>query len=249
MTVEQIGLGLLTVFVGWIGGGLVNWAADVLPEATQTEQPKKPESKPDNVETGLAPNSPRRGWRLHHFGLAAPDGQGLMRRRNLMVVLTSVLLTVLMSTRWGWSTQMGIGWLYMLFLLAVTVIDLEHHRVLNVMLAPAAIVVAVISLLPGGPGLFNALLGGVVGFGIFFLLALVGRGALGMGDVKLAGVIGMMLGYPYVVTALLAGALLGGVAAFILLATRRATRKTAIAYAPYLACGAFMTIWLQFSLV
>lgn len=249
MTVEQIGLGLLTVLVGWIGGGLVNWAADVLPEATQTEQPNKPDSEPDNVETGLASNSPRSGWRLHHFGLAAPDGQGLMKRRNLMVVLTSVLLTVLMSARWGWSTQMGIGWLYMLFLLAVTVIDLEHHRVLNVMLAPAAIVVAVISLLPGGPGLFNALLGGIVGFGIFFLLALVGRGALGMGDVKLAGVIGMMLGYPYVVTALLAGALLGGVAAFILLATRRATRKTAIAYAPYLACGAFMTIWLQFSLI
>lgn len=249
MITEQIGVGLLAVLAGWIGGSLVNWAADVLPEAAQTEKPNKPDGEPDNVETGFASNRPCRGWGLHHFGLAGPHAQGLMRRRELMVVLTSVLLTVLMSMRWGWSMQMGIGWIYMLFLLAVTVIDLEHHRVLNVMLVPAAIVVAVISLLPGGPGLFNALLGGIVGFAIFFLLALAGRGALGMGDVKLAGVIGMMLGYPSVVTALLAGALLGGLAALILLATRRATRKTAIAYAPYLACGAFMTIWLQFSLV
>ncbi len=244
MTGEQIGFGLLAAFVGWIGGGLVNWAADVLPRATQREQPSDSEAgaaKP--ASDGL-----QRGWRRQHLGLAFRAGQPLASRRNLIVVLTSVLLTVVIVARWGWSVQTGIGWVYMLFLLAVTVIDFEHHRVLNIMLAPAAIVVAAISLLPGAPGLPSALLGGVVGFGVFFLLAIVGRGALGMGDVKLAGVIGMMLGYPNVVTALLVGALLGGVAAFVLLATRRATRKTAIAYAPYLACGALLTIWLQFSL-
>lgn len=256
MIAEQIGLGLLAVLAGWIGGGLVNWAADVLPKVTQMKRSNGSDNEPDTArgdavgKTALALNGPHRGWRLHHLGLAALAGsEGCTGRRNLTVALTSVLLTVLMSARWGWSIQMGIGWLYMLFLLAVTVIDLEHHRVLNIMLAPAAIVVTALSLLPGGPGLSSALLGGVVGFGIFFLLALAGRGALGMGDVKLAGVIGMMLGYPYVVTALLAGTLLGGVAAFVLLATQRATRKTAIAYAPYLACGAFMTIWLQFSLI
>ncbi len=244
MTGEQIGLGLLAAFAGWIGGGLVNWAADVLPGMTQREQPS-------NSEAGAAkPASDglRRGWRLQHLGLAFPAGQPLASRRNLIVVLTSVLLTVMTVARWGWSVQTSIGWVYMLFLLAVAVIDFEHHRVLNIMLAPAAIVVVGISLLPGSLGLPSALLGGVVGFGIFFLLAIIGRGALGMGDVKLAGVIGMMLGYPDVMTALLAGALLGGVAAFALLATRRATRKTAIAYAPYLACGALLTIWLQFSL-
>ena len=125
----------------------------------------------------------------------------------------------------------------------MTVIDFEHHRVLNIMLAPAAIVVAGLSLLPGAPQPLDMLLGGVVGFGVFLLLAIVGRGALGMGDVKLAGVVGMMVGYPGVLTALTIGAILGAVGALVLLASRRATRKTAIAYAPYLAVGAMITLW------
>ncbi|MCS6828252.1 MAG: A24 family peptidase [Caldilinea sp.] len=244
MTGVQIGLGLSAILAGWIGGGLVNWAADVLPRATQREWSGESEagtSKP--ASDGL-----QSGWRLRHLGFTFRQGRPLASKRHLIVVLTSILLTAVIVTRWGWSVQTGVGWVYMLFLLAVAVIDFEHHRVLNIMLAPAALVVAAISLLPGAPGLPGALLGGSVGFGVFLLLAIAGRGALGMGDVKLAGVIGMMLGYPYVVTALVAGALLGGVAALVLLATRRATRKTAIAYAPYLACGALLTIWLQLSL-
>jgi leader peptidase (prepilin peptidase)/N-methyltransferase len=139
--------------------------------------------------------------------------------------------------------------LYGFFLLAVIVIDFEHHRVLNMMLVPAAVVAAVLSALPWTPeslgNLVNALLGGAVGFGVFLLLAIVGRGALGMGDVKLAGVIGLMTGYPDVLWALIIGALVGAGAAIVLLISRKATRKTAIAYAPYLAFGAFVVLWVR----
>jgi len=85
-------------------------------------------------------------------------------------------------------------------------------------------------------------LGGVVGLGLFLLLAIIGRGALGLGDVKLAGVIGMMVGYPSVLTALMVGAILGGVGAAAMLIMRKATRKTKIAYAPYLVLGALLTL-------
>jgi prepilin signal peptidase PulO-like enzyme (type II secretory pathway) len=156
----------------------------------------------------------------------------------------SVVLSLLMAWHWGWSLNLVVAWLYGFFLLAVIVIDLEHHRVLNVMLAPAAAIIAVFSLLPFTPGLWNTLMGGVVGFGVFLLLAIIGRGALGLGDVKLAGVIGMMTGYPGVLTALIIGALVGAGAALILLFSRRATRKTAIAYAPYLAVGAIIILWI-----
>ena len=100
--------------------------------------------------------------------------------------------------------------LYAAFLLAVLVIDLEHRLVLNVMLAPAALLALVASLLPGGLSPEQAVLGGIVAFAGFFVLAFVGRGALGYGDVKLAGVIGLMVGYPAVIGALFAGVLLGG---------------------------------------
>lgn len=52
-----------------------------------------------------------------------------------------------------------------------------------------------------------------------------------------------MVGYPSVFWALVIGALVGAGAALILLLSRKATRKTAIAYAPYLAIGAFIILW------
>jgi leader peptidase (prepilin peptidase) / N-methyltransferase len=55
-----------------------------------------------------------------------------------------------------------------------------------------------------------------------------------------------MTGYPEVLTALLLGIILGGVAALALLASRRATRKSYMAYAPYLALGALVTLWTTF---
>jgi len=137
----------------------------------------------------------------------------------------------------------AIGWLYAAFLLTVLVIDYEQRRVLNVMLAPAAVVVLALSPPPQTPTLQSSFIGGVVGLGLFMLVYLLSRGHLGMGDVKLAGLIGLMLGYPAAVNALLLGIILGAVAALVLLATRRATRKSSMAYAPYLALGALAAMW------
>lgn len=231
------GFFLLAVISGWIGGGLVNWAADILPGLRdRQEKPTAPPTMHSLVHYWTLP------WFFVRHGIC-PHCHSKVSWRSPAVEVVSISLFVLMAVRWGWTLALPVSCLYGLFLIAVTVIDFEHHRVLNVMLAPAALVVAVVSLLPLAPGPLNMLLGGAVGFGVFLLLAIIGRGALGMGDVKLAGVVGMMTGYPGVLTALAIGAILGAVAALLLLASRKATRKTAIAYAPYLAVGALVTIW------
>ena len=125
------------------------------------------------------------------------------------------------------------------------VIDFEHRRVLNIMLGPAAVVVLALSLLPQTPTLQSSFVGGMAGLTLFMLVYFVSRGHLGMGDVKLAGLIGLMLGYPAVINALVVGILLGAAAALFLLATRRATRKSTMAYAPYLSLGALIILWLS----
>lgn len=61
-----------------------------------------------------------------------------------------------------------------------------------------------------------------------------------MGDVKLAAALGALVGFPYVIPALMAGILLGGIAALILLLSRRVGRKDYIAYGPYLALGGWL---------
>jgi leader peptidase (prepilin peptidase)/N-methyltransferase len=78
----------------------------------------------------------------------------------------------------------------------------------------------------------------------FLAVFLIGRGRMmGAGDVKLAAVIGLMVGYPLVWGALAAGIVLGGVAAIFLIMRQRAAAKSYMAYGPYLALGALLVLW------
>lgn len=81
---------------------------------------------------------------------------------------------------------------------------------------------------------------GIIMIGSYALLRALSRGALGMGDVKLAGVLGLLLGY-FSPLNLLWGNLLiflsGGIASLYLILTRRATTKTHIAFGPFMLLG------------
>jgi leader peptidase (prepilin peptidase)/N-methyltransferase len=210
---------------GLVAGLLANFAADTLPQRT------RPAAK----------------------GAAAPGeygGRSPHRRRVVLVVLTSLFVLLALANP-GDGARLFVSWCYTWFLTTVLVIDLETRRVLNVMLGPAALFALGAGLWLGTPTLPSMLMGAVVAFGLFWCLFVIGgmffgRGALGFGDVKLVAVIGLMTGYPNVMHALLIGAVLGGVGALILVATRRADWKTTCAYAPYLAAGAMLALWRSF---
>jgi prepilin signal peptidase PulO-like enzyme (type II secretory pathway) len=228
----------LTLLAGWLAGGAANWAADVLPGWGRAQRGR--------LSLRTLPHYwtlwwyPWRGGRCPHCGEVRP-----WRAPALELAMPAVFAVTWRFVE-QWPPLLVIVWLYACFLLAVLVIDLEHRRVLNIMLAPAAALVILLSFTSLTRDPWPTLLGGLVGFGLFVVFALIGRGALGAGDVKLAGVIGLMTGYPEVLTALLLGIILGGVAALALLASRRATRKSYMAYAPYLALGALVTLWTTF---
>jgi len=229
---------------GWLAGAAANWAADVLPNVAQ-----HPSDASIVAGEGGAPapdphpwHTLTLGWYAFRRGICPHCGQRRPLRAPLLEAAT-ILFFVLAWARFRTDPlHLAVVCLYAVTLLAILVIDLEHRRVLNVMLAPAAVSALLISLLPGYPDPLQALLGGAIGLGAFALLALIGRGAMGAGDVKLAGVIGLMTGAPLVVPALVSGVILGGVAALLLLVTRRAGRKSSMAYAPYLALGTIIVL-------
>ena len=181
-------------------------------------------------------------WYLFRRGVCPRCGERRSIRAPLLEAGTILTFFLALWRFHADPLHMAVVCLYAAFLLAVLVIDIEHRRVLNVMLAPAAVVALLVSLLPGTPDPLQALLGGALGFCIFLLLGLVARGAMGAGDIKLAGVIGLIVGYPAIIIALILGIVLGGAAAAILLITRRAGRKSTMAYAPYLAVGAIVVL-------
>ncbi len=240
MTLLPIIAGLCaTVLLGWLAGAAVNWVADRLPHGEQGVR-----QGPSRIRAGGAAlfHYLTLLWYPFRHGVCPHCGQPRPRRAPL-----AELATILAFLLVGFFLRdnlliLGVVWLYTTFFVAVSIIDLEHRRVLNVMLLPAALLALAFSFLPGMPGPLQALLGGCIGLGTFLIIALVSRGAMGAGDVKLAGVIGLMTGYPDVIPALILGIMLAGVAAIILLITRRAGRKSTIAYAPYLALGAIIVL-------
>lgn len=133
---------------------------------------------------------------------------------------------------------------YSTIFLLVAIVDLETRLIPNVLILPAIGVAAVSSTIDPRLTWKSALVGGAVGFLLFYVIALLARGGFGAGDVKLAAFIGLVAGFPGVLTGLIVGIIVGGVAAVLLLLTGRASRKTYIPYGPFLCIGGwYAMVW------
>lgn len=127
------------------------------------------------------------------------------------------------------------------YLLLVALIDLKYRLVLNVMVYPALVVAVIAHLLAADQSMAHVLVGGGMAFSIFFLTAWLRPGQLGFGDVKLAALIGVGVGFPVILWALLAGTGAAGAVAIWLL-RRGASAGTRIPYAPFLCLGALAAL-------
>lgn len=163
--------------------------------------------------------------------------------RYLVVWVLAIALGYLSVIRSGGPIEAIVLAIYAWFLLGIGVIDVEHRLVLNRMLLPALPIIIIGNLIAGLPSLPSALIGGAVGFGLFLLIALIKPGSMGMGDVKLAGVIGLATGIPGILITVLICIFSGGFAAFFILARSRFQRGQTMAYAPYLVLGAWATLY------
>jgi leader peptidase (prepilin peptidase)/N-methyltransferase len=172
-----------------------------------------------------------------------------------------------------------LGMLVLVYFGIITIIDLEHRLILHPTSLAGAVLGFLVGtyihgyVLGNGPllGAGRSLLGGLFGFGLLFLLYQFGtlaaryrarkmqasgqapddEEALGGGDVFLAGVLGLMLGWPLIWDALLLGVLLGGLISFLFIVLLLVRRRysgdalmTFIPYGPYFIIGAFYKLFL-----
>lgn len=136
--------------------------------------------------------------------------------------------------------------------IALAAIDLDTHRLPDALVLPAYPVLAV--LLIGAAAVRDdwwaaarSGLGGLALFSFFFALATISPRGMGFGDVKLAGVIGLVLGYFswwMLVIGAFAGFFLGAGVGVALIAAGSAGRKTALPFGPFMVVGAVVALWL-----
>jgi leader peptidase (prepilin peptidase)/N-methyltransferase len=170
-------------------------------------------------------------------------------RYPLVELLTGVVFAVL-AARLGPVAELP-AFLYLGAIgVALALIDLDVKRLPNAIVLPSY---AVAGVLLGAPAVFGhdlgsylrAVLGMAALFGLYFMLALVYPAGMGFGDVKLAGVLGLYLGWlgwGELVSGGFLGFLLGGVVGGALMIVRRAGRKSQIPFGPFMLAGAFAAI-------
>jgi len=257
---------VLCAILGLMFGGVINLLADQLPRWRRV---RRLPFCPDCEAT-------RPVWQwlaiVAYAGARArcPQCQKRLPLRSLLVELGAAGLGAflwLLYGRAGEWAYLALYSLYSVILVLVLVIDLEHKLILNIVVLPAWGLALAGSLIHPVPQFYRlALLGGVLGYGLLCLIHLFGvlfvkvisraQGkeiqavAFGLGDVRLGGFMGLALGFPQVLYALLIAILLGGVAGLIYWFVRafiqhRYSLLTAIPYGPYLVTGTFLVMFFS----
>jgi leader peptidase (prepilin peptidase) / N-methyltransferase len=188
------------------------------------------------VQIAAYDNVPVFSWTLLG-GRARCCGTAISPRYPLTELALGLLYAATVLVLWGDGGEIAIGLVFVTTLLAVTLTDLERRVIPNKILIVAAALAVVLAAVTDPGSLAERLAAGVAAGGLLLLAALAYPRGMGLGDVKLAGTMGLFLGRnvaPAILVALLAGALVG-----LAMIARQgaAARKQAIPFGPFLALG------------
>ncbi len=219
---------------GAIFGSFLNVVAYRLPRRESVVHPR---SRCPHCDTQIRAfdNVPMLSW-VALRGRCRDCRTPISARYPLVELLTAVLVAAVVLLK-PTPVEMLTGVVLVLLLVPVTLIDLDHRIIPNkLMLIGTVAAAALLALHP--EHLVEHLIAAVAAGGFLLAAALARPGGMGMGDVKLAAVLGLFLGRstgPAILVALLAGTLIGA----LIIARKGAQegRKTAIPFGPFLALG------------
>jgi leader peptidase (prepilin peptidase) / N-methyltransferase len=233
MDLQPIEIVLLAV-TGAAIGSFLNVAAHRIPLRQSLVRPRSscPTCKAQIAEYD---NVPILSWILLR-GRCRSCGARISARYPLVEALTAALFVAVGFAADSFG-ELWPGLVLVSVLVLVAAIDLEHRIVPNRVLAPAALTGLLLWLLVDPSRVPENLIAGAAAGGFLLIAALAYPKGMGMGDVKLAAVMGLFLGRS-IAPALLVGFASGVVVGAAIMAARGiAARKTAIPFAPFLALG------------
>ena len=172
-------------------------------------------------------------------------------QRVFWVELGTGLLTGLLFWRFGWKPILPVMIVYCSALIAIGMIDLKEGLIFPAIVFPVALVALIVNFFI--PKLYSVhnLLFGLTGaaFGLVFLLlafvlskVILKREGMGLGDVYMAAMMGLMVGFPNIIVALFGGIILGGLVAIFLVSAKKKSTRDVIPFGDFLAIGTIVTL-------
>jgi len=229
--------------MGLVIGSFLNVVAWRLPRG---ESLSKPGSHCPSCDAPVRPydNVPVLSWLLLRGRCRSCKGT-ISSRYPIVEAVTALLYVVIVAVLWDDALKIALGIALVTVLVPVTIIDLEHRLIPNKLTGPAALLAVGLGLALNPGFVPEQLIAGAAAGGFFFAAAALYPRGMGMGDVKLAGVLGLYLGRavaPAIFIGLIAGVLVG--AAIIARKGAVEGRKTAVPFGPFLAFGALIALFV-----
>jgi leader peptidase (prepilin peptidase)/N-methyltransferase len=236
-------IAVAATFAGAVGaavGSFVNVIAYRLP---RRESLVSPGSTCPSCGTAIRAydNVPVLGW-LMLRGRCRSCRAPISARYPLIEALTAALAVAVVLVRHG-AHDLVLGLTFVAVLVPVALIDLDHRIIPNKITLPAAVAAVAIGGVLKPPGVPEQLIAGAGAGGFLLVFVLLYPRGMGMGDVKLAAVLGLFLGR-YVAIAILAAVLAGTVVGTCIMARTGVEqgRKTAVPFGPFLALGGIVAL-------
>jgi len=235
---------MLIVIAGFVAGLLIGSFLNVVAwRLPRGESLVRPASSCPACRAPIKPydNVPVVSWLLLR-GRCRHCGEEISPRYPLVELATALLyaLVVAVADR---PVDIALGLLLVTALVPITLIDLDLRLIPNRITLPAAVAAVVAGVVLDVGSVPEQLIAGAAAGGFFLLTALAYPRGMGMGDVKLAGVLGLYLGRavgPAIFVALIAGVVAG--AGVIAVKGARDGRKTAVPFGPFLALGGIVAL-------
>lgn len=246
LTLTAVYATLITVAALWgAASGLL------VPRAAYRLSVEPDEAWRDTCPAGHSFTGPAQGW-LGGARCAPCAAAAVTEPRHLLVPLVTALSCAALAAATGPRPELAAWLLLVPFAVLLALVDRNVHRLPDGLTLPLAAAAAVLlgfaALFPGAAGSWpTALFGGLVLGAAYFVLFLIHPNGMGFGDVKLALSLGVALGwYGWTVlfTGAFAGFLLGSLYGVGLMVLRRADRKTAIPFGPFMIVGALAGLLL-----
>jgi leader peptidase (prepilin peptidase)/N-methyltransferase len=232
---------VLAGILGALVGSFLNVVAYRLPRG---ESLAHPPSRCPSCGTPVKPydNIPALSWLLLR-GRCRHCKEPISARYPLVEAGTGLLCALVVVAK-GADEDAILGIVLVLLLVPVTLIDLDHRLIPNKITYPGAVVAVALVALLDPDSLVEHLIAGVAAGGFLLVAAIVQPKGMGMGDVKLAFVLGLFLGRavaPAIFAALIAGSLIGAI--IIARVGVKQGRKAGIPFGPWLAFGGLVGLF------